>query len=147
MSPIFVRGRKQLRSLVGDNQGVIQGAAEKASIACRELKEIELKREALKIAKADGLTVYVDRYTTQIEEIAQNIRDHASEYKDLIGRLVGIKKPVAEAEFEHYASELLGKKSFDQIHVSRLVQRHYEEHLDGASTEQGGLTRETCIEK
>lgn len=126
---------------------LIQGAAEKASLACRELREIDLKRQNLEIAKGLGDTGLVDAYTTQIEEIAQNIRDHASEYKNLIGRLVSIKKPVAEAEFEHYANELLGKKSFDQVHVSRLVQRHYRDHLDGASAEHAGLTRETCIEE
>ena len=107
-------------------------------------KEIDLKRQNLEIAKGLGDAGLVDAYTTQIEEIAQNIRDHASEYKDLIGRLVGIKKPVAEAEFEHYANELLGKKSFDHIHVSRLVQRHFKDHLDGASAEHVRLTRETC---
>ncbi|MGH8531939.1 MAG: serine/threonine protein kinase [Gammaproteobacteria bacterium] len=126
---------------------LIQGAAEKASLACRELKEIDLKRQNLEIAKGLGDTGLVDAYSTQIEEIAQNIRDYASEYKDLIGRLVGLKKPVAEAEFEHYANELLGKKSFDQIHVSRLVERHYQEHLHGASPEHAGLTHETCTEK
>jgi len=86
---------------------LIQGAAEKASLACRELREIDLKRQNLEIAKGFGDTGLVDAYTTQIEEIAQNIRDHASEYKNLIGSLVGIKKPVAEAEFERYANELL----------------------------------------
>jgi len=88
---------------------LIQGAAEKASLACRELREIDLKRQNLEIAKGFGDTGLVDAYTTQIEEIAQNIRDHASEYKNLIGSLVGIKKPVAEAEFERYANELLHK--------------------------------------
>lgn len=126
---------------------LIQGAAEKASLACREIKEIELKRQNLQIAKGIGDTALVDKYTTQIEDISQNIRDHTSEYKDLIGRLAGVKKPVAEAEFEHYANALLGKKSFAQVHVSRLVQRHYQEHLDGASAEHVGLTRETCVEK
>ncbi|MBA3493218.1 MAG: toll/interleukin-1 receptor domain-containing protein [Gammaproteobacteria bacterium] len=126
---------------------LIQGAAEKASLACRELREIDLKRQNLEIAKGLGDTGLVDAYTTQIEEIAQNIRDHASEYKGLIGRLVGLKKPVAEAEFQHYANELLGKKSFDQIHVSRLVQRQYQDHLHGASAEHVRLTRETCIEE
>ncbi len=124
---------------------LIQGAAEKASLACRGLREIDIKRQNLEIAKGLGDTGLVDAYTTQIEEIAQNIRDHASEYKDLIGRIVGIKKAVAEAEFEHYANELLSKKSFNQVHVSRLVQRHYQDHLDGASAEHVGLTRQTCM--
>lgn len=125
---------------------LIQGAAEKASLACREIKEIDLKRQNLEIAKGIGDTALVDAYTTQIKDIAQNIRDHVTEYKDLIGRLVSIRKPIAVAEFEHYANELLGKKAFDQIHLSRLVQRHYQEHHDGARAEHVKLTRETCID-
>lgn len=117
---------------------LIQSASEKASLLCRDIKEIPLKRENLEIAEDLGETALVDAYKKQIEDKEKNIREGLSVYGDFIKQLGNKQRSVVDLEFDKYSNVLTKKESFDQIKILRYVKRHYGAFLEENALDEAG---------
>jgi serine/threonine protein kinase len=122
---------------------LIQTASDDLSIVCREIKEIELRRERLPIAKEHDTKVFED-LSRQISDQEQNVRDLSSSYEDKISQLAQLKKPVVDEEFEKYAQLLQAKKAFNKIHVTRSVKLHYKQYLGDKRAISSDTIRAAC---
>lgn len=122
---------------------LIQTASDDLSIVCREIKEIELRRERLPIAKEHDTKVFED-LSRQVSDQEQNVRDLSSSYEDKIFQLAQLKKPVVDEEFEKYAQLLLAKKAFNKVHITRSVKLHYEQYLEDKRAISSDTIRTVC---
>jgi len=108
---------------------LIRRASEKASSISKEIKEIPLKRENLKIAADLGDSGLIDAYKKQIKEKEQNIRDGLSAYDECLKQLADKQQKIVNEEFDNYSNILTQEKSFRQIKIVSAFKRHYNKYL------------------
>jgi serine/threonine protein kinase len=109
---------------------LIQTASEKASLICRDLETVKLKREGLKL-EGQVESAMIDSLKKQIQDLDKNISEATAAYGDLITQLVGLKSDVVDSEFEHYTQWLTKKESFVQIPKTRMMKYHYDRFREG----------------
>ena len=107
---------------------LIQTASEKASVICRDVETVKLKREGLKLEGTGRESAMIDSLKKQIQDLDKNIAEATSAYGDLITQLVNLRSDVVDSEFEHYTQWLTNKSSFVQIPKTRMVKHRYERY-------------------
>ena len=109
---------------------LIQTASEKASVICRDVETVKLKREGLKL-EGQVESSMIDLLKKQIQDLDKNITEATAAYGDLITQLVKLRSDVVDSEFEHYTQWLTNKSSFVQIPKTRMMKHHYERYRGG----------------
>jgi serine/threonine protein kinase len=109
---------------------LIQTASEKASLICRDLETVKLKREGLKL-EGQVESSMIDLLKKQIQDLDKNITEATAAYGDLITQLVSLKSDVVDGGFEEYTQWLTKKSSFVQIPTTRMMKHHYERYRGG----------------
>ena len=109
---------------------LIQTASEKASMICKDVETVKLKREGLKL-EGQGESAMIDSLKKQIQDLDKNIAEATAAYGDLITQLVNLRSDVVDSEFEHYTQWLTNKSLFVQIPKTRMVKHRYERYRGG----------------
>lgn len=108
---------------------LIKGAFEKSTLIQRELKEIKLKRNNLRIATDLGNVALVSAYRKQIREKKRNISEGISGYIGILEEIKKISKPVVAEEFRLY---ILHMDSAAKKNRAKTVRSHC--FLDGSGS-------------
>ena len=124
---------------------LIQTASEKASMICRELETVKLKREGLKL-EGQVESSMIDLLKKQKQDLDKNIAEATAAYADLITQLVNLNSDVVDSEFEHYTQSLTNKSSFVQIPKTRMVKLHYRRYLEGKRSVNVNMMKKDCEE-
>jgi len=124
---------------------LIQTASEKASMICREVETVKLKREGLKL-EGQVESSMIDLLKKQIQDLDKNIAEATAAYADLITQLVNLRSDVVDSEFEHYTQWLTNKSSFVQISKTRMVKLHYNQYREGKRSVNVSMMKKDCEE-
>lgn len=124
---------------------LIPNAQQKLSIMCREFKEIQLKRQNLKIARNIGDTAIIDAYTKNIQDKEQNIRRLLSDYNDTMVKLANLNRNIVNQEFDNYINQLAQQDRFELRPAVDLVKRHYQQYLNNKTRVDEDVVRNACL--
>jgi hypothetical protein len=106
----------------------IETTTEKASVICREMAQLKLKQEHLKIAQEGiGDSSDFDSLKKQILEHEANIKEYLDNYKDYIEKLSGLEEATVSNQIKKYNDQLAQKELFPRIKITQIVSKHYQE--------------------
>ena len=123
----------------------IPNAQQKLSIMCREVKEMQLKQQNLKIAIDIGDTTIIDAYTKSIQDKEQNIHRLLSDYNDIMVKLAHLNRNVVNHEFDNYINQLAQQDRFELRPTVDLVKRHYQQYLSNKTAVEEDVVRTACL--
>jgi serine/threonine protein kinase len=122
----------------------IPNAQKNLSIMCREFKEIQLKRQNLRIAQSIGDTAIIDGYTKRIQEHEENIRRSLSDYNDIMIKLANLNQNIVNQEFDNYINQLAQNDQFNLRPFVDLARRHYQQYLNNKTSVDEDVVRNAC---
>jgi serine/threonine protein kinase len=109
----------------------IEGAAEKASMICTEIKEMELLQNRRQIGlKTFGNTAELDVLNKRIKDHENNINELIQRYRDFMNKLSQIDSEIVADELNNYSNMLAKKELYQRINVIGIVDQHYQESLN-----------------
>ena len=123
---------------------LVQSGAEKAWFTCTEFKQLKLKERGSQTAKLIGDTNLEEKIKKQIQDHRKNIHYALTEYSGFLGQLADAKHELVMQQFDEYMRALGQKESFEQIQITRLMKRHYEQYRGGQRSVNASMMDKDC---
>ncbi len=125
---------------------LIKIASQNIMKICEEVREIELQRTNLELAKELGDRELIEAYQRQIKDRQARMQSQVSDYQEIMLKLGGFKENIVNFQFTAHAEAFMNEKSFSRVHAVRMVRTDYKRLAGSKNNMDIEMIRQMCKE-